>query len=484
MRALAEQYYQRVSASYWFIPSIMAILAAILALIIIQIDLEVPPSAFGSNPFLYAAQPDGARAILSAIGGSMIGVAGTVFSVTMATVVFASGSYGPRLLTNFMNNRGNQITLGTFVATFVYSMIVLRSVRDGASDDGFAAMFVPNVAVFGAILLAIASIGVLIFFIHHVPSNIHISNVIADIGKTLVRHIDDRFPVPLGEPADEADDRDNVEWQVPGCFRPGAADRDAEPAYGEVETGYSGYIQVIDYGTLMDAAEEHDIVVRMNCRPGTFAHPGHILFDAWPKERVSDEVRRDLVSAIALGNTRNVSQDLLFLFDELVEIAARALSPGVNDPFTAVTCMDWLAAAFTQMARGRQPDPLRVDERGKLRVIGQPVTFAGYLEHTFGHLRQYAAADMIAGTHLIGVLGRIAPSCRHSEELDALRHQKNALVEMAQGKLTGASLKAVEAAGRRLADRLNHPRLRARVQAEASLPFNVKLPDEADANPD
>ena len=485
MRALIDQFYQRVSASYWFIPSIMAVLAAVLALVLIQIDLHVPPSAFGSNPFLYAAQPDGARAILSAIGGSMIGVAGTVFSVTMATVVFASGSYGPRLLTNFMNNRGNQVTLGTFVATFVYSMIVLRSVRDGATMDGFADMFVPNLAVFGAILLAICSIGVLIFFIHHVPSNIHISNVIADIGKALVGHIDTRFPRSLGHTAKDVapdTDRGSVEWQVPACFKSDAVDRDAEPGYGEIESTRSGYIQVVDYTTLMDAAEHHDIVVRMNCRPGTFAHPGHVLFDAWPKERLSQEARDALLSAIALGNTRNVSQDLLFLFDELVEIAARALSPGVNDPFTAVTCLDWLAAAFSQMAGGQRPDPLRVDKKGKLRVIVEPVSFAAYLEYTFGHLRQYAAADMIAGSHLIGILGQIAPSCRHADEFEALRHQKNALIEIARENLTGASLKAVEAAGRRLDNRLNHPRLRAKIQAESAVPLGRKADGSNAAN--
>ena len=143
MRAFIQQYYQRVVASYWFIPSIMAVSAAVLAFVLIEIDARVPLDAFGESPFFYATQPDGARAILSAIGGSMIGVAGTVFSVTMATVVFASGSYGPRRLTNFMNDRGNQITLGVFVATFIYSMLVLRSELDqrlAATDQALQAI--------------------------------------------------------------------------------------------------------------------------------------------------------------------------------------------------------------------------------------------------------------------------------------------------------------------------------------------------------
>ncbi|WP_206452769.1 DUF2254 domain-containing protein [Aurantimonas marina] len=469
MRALFLQYSERIGASYWFIPSIMAVGAAILAFVLIEVDLRVPPDAFGNNPFFFATQPDGARSILSAIGGSMIGVAGTVFSVTMATVVFASGSYGPRLLSNFMNDRGNQVTLGVFVATFVYSMLVLRSVRDGGSEDIYAAMFVPNIAIFGAIVLAIGSIGILIFFIHHVPSTIHISNVIAGIGGGLLRDIGNRFPKHLGEPAEE-ENRAEVLWQVPACFRPDAADDAALAPYREIEMDYTGYIQVIDYETLMHAARDHEIVVRMNCRPGTFAHSGRVLFDAWPSERVTDEVRSALVAAIALGHTRSVTQDLLFLFDELVEIAARALSPGVNDPFTALTCLDWLTAAMSELAGRSPPDSLRVDEDHKLRVIGGSMAFAGYVDHSFGHLRQYAAADMIAAEHFIDCLARVAPACRRQDELRALHDQKEALLALAREGLGGASLETVEAAGRRFDEQLAHPRLRSTDRGPLSSP--------------
>ncbi len=459
MRALFLQYYERIGASYWFIPSIMAVGAAILAFVLIEIDLRVPPDAFGDSPFFYATQPDGARSILSAIGGSMIGVAGTVFSVTMATAVFASGSYGPRLLTNFMNDRGNQVTLGVFVATFVYSMLVLRSVRNGGSEDIYAAMFVPNIAIFGAIVLAIGSIGILIFFIHHVPSTIHISNVIAGIGKGLLRDIEYRFPINVGHPA-EADDRTDILWQVPACFRPGTADDAAIAPYSELEAKETGYIQVIDYETLMHAARDHDVIIRMNCRPGTFAHSGIVLFDVWPSERVTDKARGALLASVALGQTRSVSQDLLFLFDELVEIAARALSPGINDPFTAVTCLDWLAAALSGLAGRAAPDPLRIDDNRKLRVVGGALTFAGYLDHSFGHLRQYAATDMIAGEHFIDSLARIAPACGTREELRGLRDQKEALLALSKTALAGASLETIEAAGRRFDHQLAHPRLR------------------------
>ncbi|WP_333981088.1 DUF2254 family protein [Sphingomonas aerolata] len=142
--------------------------------------------------WLYASRPDGARQVLSSVGGSMITVAGTVFSVTIAAVVYASGQYGPRLLTNFMRDRGNQVTLGTFIATFLYCLLVLRTIHSADESGGYG--FVPNLALLVGVLLALCSIAVLIYFIHHVPSKIHINSVIEDVGDRLLRGIDDRFP--------------------------------------------------------------------------------------------------------------------------------------------------------------------------------------------------------------------------------------------------------------------------------------------------
>ncbi|MEF2072828.1 DUF2254 domain-containing protein [Consotaella aegiceratis] len=452
MRAYLLQTYERVRASYWFLPSLMALGAIVLAFLLIELDLRLPADIYGDSPFLFATQPDGARAVLGAIGGSMIGVAGTVFSVTMAAVVFASGSYGPRLLTNFMNDRGNQVTLGVFVATFVYSMLVLRSVRDAGSNVQF---FVPNTAIFGAIVLALGSIAILIYFIHHVPSNIHISNVIANIAKTLLGEIDNRFPAKVGLAPDE-DIRQHVVWQVPACFRAGHPRAEGPLPYAEVTAERSGYIQIMHYGSLMRAARDHDLIVRLVCRPGGFAHTGQALFEAWPAERLTDDARDALLTTLVLGSQRTPAQDLLFLFDELVEIAARALSPGVNDPLTAVTCIDWLAAAFAEMARRPGLDPLRVDGDGKLRVIAEPIGFAGYLEYGFGRLRQYAAKDRIAGTHIIAALASVVSVCRTEDQVEALRLEKAALMTLAGEELSGPSIEAVEAAGRRFDDEAGH----------------------------
>jgi uncharacterized membrane protein len=465
MRAFAKQYYERVIASYWFIPSLMAIAAAFLAVVLVAVDSYVPLDIFGHSAFLFAAQPDGARAILSAIGGSMIGVAGTVFSVTMAAVVFASGSFGPRLLTNFMHDRGNQVTLGTFVATFVYCMLVLRSVQNGADGAAYGAMFVPNIAIIAAIALAIASIGVLIFFIHHVPSNIHISNVLAGIGRSVIRQIEETFPERRAE--DDAS-RTALVWQIPACFRPEADETADTVPYAEVAADQTGYLQVVDRATLINAAREADVVIRLNCRTGEFVHPGRILFHAWPSERVSAETRRALVSSIAAGNERTPSDDLVFLIDELVEIAARALSPGVNDPFTAITCMDWLTASLAMLAGRDSPDPLHVDVDGKLRVIDRERSFEGYLAMSFGHIRQYAASDMIAAQRYLHCLAELVPACRDASQRSAIRSEMQALLALARPLHADAALATIERAGQRLDATLRHPRGRLPSPASAA----------------
>lgn len=457
MRAFIQQYYERIIASYWFIPAIMATASAVLAVVLVEIDARVPIGIFGDGAFLFATQPDGARAILSAIGGSMIGVAGTVFSVTMAAVVFASGSFGPRLLTNFMNDRGNQVTLGVFVATFVYCMLVLRSVQDGADGDAYGRMFVPNIAVFVAIVLAIASIGVLIFFIHHVPSNIHISNVIAGIGSALTKQIEATFRDPQAN-ARDAGETDARLWQIPGCFRAGVDEMAPTVPYAEVACDRAGYLQVVDRRTLVGAAQDADIVVRLNCRTGEFVHPGRILFHAWPSERVTDETRQKLLASIATGNERTPSDDLMFLFDELVEIAARALSPGVNDPFTAITCLDWLTAAMATLAGHDGPDPLHDDGDGRLRVIDRSHSFGDYLEMSFGHVRQYAASDMIAAERFLVCLSELVPGCRTDAQRSAIRFQMEAFMALARPAHSGAALAAIDRAGAWLDASLRHPR--------------------------
>lgn len=420
--------------SYWFLPTIMVVGAILLAGGMIFVDSHAGSRWMDSLPWLYAARPDGARQVLSAIGGSMITVAGTVFSVTIAAVVYASGQYGPRLLSNFMSDRGNQVTLGTFIATFVYCLLVLRTVRSSAESAG-AAGFVPNLALLVGVVLALCSIAVLIFFIHHVPRRLHINSVIEEVGDRLLKEIDDRFPSFIGAPRP---DRQSVadEARLPVTFRQDAGDVEAaERAF--VGAKVTGYIQVIDDEALMREARNHGLVLRLQYQPGDFVPAGRTLVEAYPPERCDEGATMAIQAAFATGARRTALQDLRFLIDELVEIGARALSPGVNDPFTAVTCLDWLGAAMAALAARELPSPLRADPDGVVRVIAHPITFDHFLDRGFGALAQYCAGDMAASLGFVTALGETALGCDNAERLERIGAQAERLEALARRKLSG-----------------------------------------------
>ncbi|WP_333836898.1 DUF2254 domain-containing protein [Novosphingobium sp.] len=449
--------------SYWFVPTIMAVLALLLALGTVYIDGHFGSAWMDGLPWLASARPDGARSLLSSIGGSMIGVAGTTFSVTIAAVVYASGQYGPRLLSNFMSDRGNQVTLGTFIATFVYSLVVLRTIRSAGESGAAAAAFVPQLALLVALILVLCSIAVLIYFIHHVPMNIHINTVIERIGGRLIEEIDQRFPVFIGKPLTETAD----DARIPSAFR-----EDATPADYErrtpVRARHNGYIQLIDENTLLDAARDHDLVIRLQYQSGDFTHKGSVLLEAWPAERCDEDAASALQGAFATGARRTALQDLRFLIDELVEIAARALSPGVNDPFTANSCLDWLGAAMADLSRRDLPSRLRADDDGVLRVIAHPVTFAGFIDRAFGALAQYASADMIAGKRFLDALGDVALSCDDPGRIATLTRQAGNFHALAANALDGACRDAVLARADQLLKALAEPDYKRRLRDSAA----------------
>ncbi|TPW32694.1 DUF2254 domain-containing protein [Pararhizobium mangrovi] len=464
LRARFDKLLEQLRSSYWFIPTIMALAAFVLSLASTMIDRWLGGNWIPSQLFFVASRPDGARAILTAVAGSMIGVAGTVFSVTMAAVVYASGQYGPRLLTNFLSDRGNQITLGVFTATFVFSIMVLRTIHSAdessSASDLVSNGFVPNLGLILSMALALCSIAVLIYFIHHVPSRIHISNVIRGIGDALLAQIDSRFPKNVGTGTATREDAEEAWWQLPAALRPGADAAAVAEEFAEVNAETRGYIQFLDDTTLMSTASQHTIVIRLTVRPGDFVFEGSLLCEAWPKERVTPEAERGIRSAFAMGALRTPTDDMLFMVDELVEIAARALSPGVNDPFTAITCIDWLGAALAQLAGRPAPDPLRIDAQGKLCIVAETLGFHSYLRRSLGAIREYAAGDKIATTHFLRTLEIVARHCASDANLDALREEATNLLHLARGALAGPSLAEVEVEAKTVFTALSSPKRR------------------------
>ncbi len=438
MTAIARKLLDRLRESYWFVPAAMVVASIVLACAMVWIDGRVGSGWMDGLSWLYAARPDGARSLLSAIGGSMVTVAGTVFSVTIAAVVYASGQYGPRLLSNFMEDRGNQATLGTFIATFLYCMIVLRTIRSPEETGGET--FVPQLALVVAVVLMIASVAMLVFFIHHVPTRIHISNIVERIGTRLIAGIDQRFPRSVGQALDT-----DEEPALPPALLEDAPDsgRTIVPA------GETGYVQLVDEQGLMAAAAAHGLTLSIRQRPGAFVHAGDAL--AWLSGGDQrEEVVRAVRQPFSIGARRSPTQDLSFLIHELAEIAARALSPGVNDPFTAMTCIDWLGAAFADLAGRIMPSRWRADDAGRLRVVADPVTFSELVEEGFGRLATYAASDANAAMRYLATLRRVVRACKDEERRGTLVAIAQRLVSLAAKSLDGEPLLMVEHEGARL----------------------------------
>ena len=418
------EFIRSVRASYWFLPSIMMALAIGLGALMIWLDAGPASDLLDDVSWYQKSKPEGAREVLSTIAGSMITVAGVVFSITIVAISFAANQYGPRILTNFMSDRGNQVTLGTFVATFTYSVVVLRTIHAGDTE------FVPQLAVLVAMILALCSIAVLVYFIHHVPESMHINTVTARIGEQLIKSIADRIPPADHRSTDEEDRNRLCEKKVQAIF--------AAPS-GQIRSTRDGYLQLVDAGALVELGCKHDVAFRLERGVGEFVFSGEVVASVAGSEvrqSICEEARRSW----RIGRKRTPEQDLLFLIDELVEIAARALSTGVNDPHTANTCVDWLTAAAAQVAKGRPSSRVRCDSEGRVRIVLPIADLRTQMERSFGQLRTYLAGDINAATHAMTALGSLAEIFRTDEQRKVLIVHIDALATLAKARQCGPSL--------------------------------------------
>jgi len=396
-------------SSFWFVPTLMVVLAIGLSFLTIQIDQSADTEIIGNLGWAYALGPSGSRAILSAIAGSMVSVATTAFSITIVALQLASSQFGPRLLRNFMQDTGNQIVLGTFISTFVYSLLVLRTINGVAKNE-----FVPHLAVTCGIGLAIASIGVLIYFIHHSASSIQVDNVISKVGRELDDVIDRLFPKQIGRGASKQ--RQEPSSEIPANF-----DRDACP----IQASSSSYIQAIDADQLMQTAIKENLLLQLQHRPGDFVVKGSPIAIVYPAEAVNKKLAEQINSAFLVGSQRTDQQDIEFSINQLVEIASRALSPGINDPFTAVRCIDQLSAALCHLAQREIPSAYRYDDEDKLRVIAKPVSFVDVIDAAFNQIRQYGRTSVAVTMRLLEAIAVIAPFTHTKVDRSALLRHAN-----------------------------------------------------------
>ncbi|MGE0370680.1 MAG: DUF2254 domain-containing protein [Gammaproteobacteria bacterium] len=390
-----RQWWADLRASFWLRPAVMVLIAVCLSEALVRAEgwFELPDWLSG---WVYAGGAAGARDVLGAMAGAMIAVAGTTFSITVAALTLASTQMGPRLLRNFTRDPGNQYALGALVATFAYAVTALRSVHQ--ADE---AVFVPQIAVSVGLLLTFSCIGVLIWFIHHVATSINVDRVVALVHGDLIRVLR-----ALPETSAQSGDEDDPDTQSDGRRGPGAG----------LQAMQAGYLRVLDDGALADWAEENDALIELSVRPGQFIFPCSIIGTVWPED-LREQAQEVLVRAMALGDARDVEQDLEFAVRQLVEVGLRALSPGVNDPFTAIAVLDRLGAALCELAGRRLPGG-RIRRHDRIR-LDHPVTdYNGLLDAMFHMMRQSGTTVPAVMIRMLEVLSEVA-----AVEPDPLRRQ-------------------------------------------------------------
>ena len=372
--ALASHWRREVlRTSLWLVPAIEVVGAVALFAGTLLLDRAAYRGVFAVPPWVISGTADAARQILTAIAAAVITVVGVVFSIILVTLTLASTQFGPRMLRNFIRDRGTQLTLGTFVATFVYAVLVLVSIGPGPHGD-----FVPHIGVTVTLGLMVADLGILIYFIHHTAISIQLPQVIASIARDLAAAIEtqggsDGGPGPAARLARGPSSAELLSLM--------------ETSGGVVRAPASGYLQFIRHRILVRFAAKAGAVVSLDYRPGHFIVQGQPFARVWPPEavtRVSDALGRAHVT----GPYRTLSQDVSFGVDQLVEIAIRALSPAVNDTFTALTCIDWLGDNLCKIISRWHPARVHRDEQGFVRVVAAQPGYERLVQRAFEKIRQ------------------------------------------------------------------------------------------------
>ncbi len=400
-------------ASFWFVPVMMVMVGVGVAFGLIWVDSAIGGWAVKRFTGLKMS-PGSAQSILAAIASAIVTSTGMVFSITILAISIASSQFGSRLIRTFQNHGASQATLGLFVATSLYCIIVLAAIRDIGDSP-----FVPELSVSVGILLGLTCLMALIYYIHDISHAIQAPNVIRASASDLEHALKRLFPKRIGRSPGEVGADDGK--PEPEFDSSALRDRDQIPVVAESV----GYIQGIENETLLSLACEHNLVVALRVQPGDFIFEGSPVadihwtgdFDAQEyqsqrgattgtrtdtesghsdgnadetarkqfENRLADKIRKVLI----VGSQRTPTQDIRYAFSEVVEIAVRALSPGINDPFTAVTCVDHIHAALTGLLQRKPIASHRYDKEGRLRVVAVPVSFAVCLRSSLGIIRQY-----------------------------------------------------------------------------------------------
>jgi uncharacterized membrane protein len=409
--------WEALRTTLWLVPTVLVAVASLLFLVTFEIDLAAYHHHLKLPFWAQTGSADAGRQVLTTIAAAVITVVGVVFSITILALTLASQQFGPRMMRNFVRDIGNQVTLGVFVGTFVYSVLCLGSITSISSGN-----FVPRLSISVAEALLLVDLAVLIYFIHHIAKSIQLPEVIAGIARDLTRAIDAEFPEQGPEaPTTSGGSGKSVSELLQLIDERGAV----------VRATTSGYLQFVGYAQLLDIAARTDSVIRLSHRPGHFVVAGSPLATVWPGG-AAGQVALGLAKAHVTGPHRTLMQDPVFAIDQLVEIAIRALSSAVNDTFTALTCIDWLSAGLSRVSRRTLSEGVYRDRFGRVRLIEFDHSYARMVNRAFDKPRQAARGMPAVIIRMIDALSSIMEQTTSEEQRGVLLRQAEMLFRSAE----------------------------------------------------
>jgi uncharacterized membrane protein len=391
-RRVAVRYkWDRLKVSFWFAPVVMSLLAILLAWIMFWLDGLIPNEALQNSHFILSGTPGELRTMLISMGSTVLATAGVVFTLLTLPLSTVAAQYGSRLLRIFLGDRTTQLVLGTFVATFVYCLAAALSIPPASVDPNG-----PQLTATVGLFLMLATFASLILLVQHISTMLQAPNIAASAGAEL---------------------RDVILSEIPEQFRRGDGPESGQEAVLDSlveEEGFpirvkeTGYIQYIDPQYILTLAREHNLVIRLLYKPDHIVWSDTPIALVWPAVQVDEELEQQIRNSFRIGNVRTPTQDIGYAVNQLVEMAVRAMSPAINDPFTAMTCMDYIGQGLAQFVRQGEKSPFYYDRDKHLRLVLEPVTFAELLNDAFNMLRHASCDNASVLLHMLEVIGSLS----------------------------------------------------------------------------
>lgn len=408
-------FWEELKSTFWFIPILIIVLAAGISVGAIYLDSRADFPKEGIFSYILTGNADSARSLLAAISAAMIGVAGTVFSITLVTLSLAATQFGSRLLRNFMYERVNQVVLGSYIATFVYSLIVLNSITESNGNG-----FIPAFSILLAIIAAVANIVLLIVFIHGIATSIQSEKIISDISGALLKNVTVLYPEKMG--------RDPERATVPDL----ASVKKKYSLREVVKATESGYLQYMDSDLIFDTAVKKDLLVILHFKPGDYIVKDMEVVEIYFKNETQREELAVFRNSFFAGKVRTPQQDVEFSIRQMVEVAVRALSTGINDPYTANSCIDNLTTTMCYLVGVKFPARYRYDDESNLRVVSETVSFEGVMNAAFNQIRQYSEGSPSVIIRLMEAMITINKFARYPQQKKVVRDHAEMILRLAE----------------------------------------------------